>query len=276
MRLRLLSVLIGVGLVGCGSGDFKDPSLLNELRLLALVVDTPEVAPGVVVNVTPFVSDVNGGGRSLAYSVEACADPGLALGADVSCEGRPDRVVLATNAALPLAGPNYTGDAPTFAVTVPANLLDNRPPHVQANGFAYLVFYTITASDGAKVTGFKRIFASTRPTKNQNPSITTVTAAGAALGALPTTTTALRAEVPASSKENFTVLNPDGSSIPGAEDPLVSWYVTDGKLDPARSASDDASDWTPPGTPPTGRNVLLVAVVRDRRGGDAVFRYVFP
>jgi hypothetical protein len=277
MRIRmLLFVPLLVSVVGCDRSNLKDPSLLTELRLLALVADTPEVAPGTVVNVTPFVSDVNGGGRALTYSVEACVDPGLAVGVRPSCTGRPDRVVIATDVPLPLAGPNYTGNAPTFAVTVPANVLDNRPPTVQANGLAYLVFYAVRAADGAAVRGFKRVFASTRPVKNQNPVITTVTAGGAALAGLPSASTTLRVDVPAVSKETFTQLNVDGSTIQRTEDPLVSWFVTDGELDPTRSAVDDSVEWTPPTTVPTGRNVLLVAVVRDRRGGDAVFSYAFP
>lgn len=270
------ALVILVVLAGCDRSDLKDQSLLTELRVLAVVLDTPEVSPGAVVNVTPFVSDVNGGGRALTYSAEGCVDPGLAVGADFTCVGRPDRVTLATDQPLPLAGPNYTGNAPTFAVTVPNTILDNRGPIVANNGYAYLVFYTVKAPNGANVRVLKRIFASTRTVKNTNPAITGATADGNPLGALPTTTTALKLTLTAGSKESYTFLDSNGQSVAKTEDLLVSWFVTDGELDPIQEDSDEAIDWGPPGAAPTGRNIVLVAVVRDRRGGDAVFSYAFP
>lgn len=263
-------------LASCGRSDLKDVALLGDLRVLAMVINTPEVAPGATVNVTPFVTDLNGGGRTLTYSAESCIDPGLANGAELTCAGRPDRLILATDVALPLAGPNYTDVAPTLAVTVPANILDNRGPIVAANGYAYLVFYTVKAADGATARAFKRIFASTRTPKNQNPTIAGLTIDGAAPTTLPTGAPKLLLSLAPGSIETFTQLDTTGAPLSKTEEPLVSWYVTDGELERAQDIVTESIEWTTPTSAPAGRNVQLIAVVRDRRGGDAVFRYAFP
>ncbi len=41
--------LVLLALAGCDRSELKDVSLLGDLRVLAIVVDTPEVAPGTVV-----------------------------------------------------------------------------------------------------------------------------------------------------------------------------------------------------------------------------------
>lgn len=273
MRWWLLPLAM---LAGCDRSEFKDVSVLGDLRVLAMPIDAPEVAPGTTVNVTPFVTDLKGGGRALSYSAEGCVDPGLSVGAELTCAGRPDRLVIATDVALPLAAPDYTGSAPTFAVTIPANILDNQPATVQANGYAYLLFYTVKAADGASVRAFKRIFASTKSPKNTNPVVSAVTGDGAPLGALPTALTKLEVTLTPASFESYPQLDVDGRPVTKNEDPLVSWFVSDGTVDPIQDAVKEAVSWQPPTAAPAGRPVLLVAVVRDRRGGDAVFRYAFP
>ena len=62
---------------------------------------------------TPLISDLNGSGRALTYTIRTCTDFGIDLGATPSCDSRPDLVVVANNQPLTgLTAPTYTGTSP--------------------------------------------------------------------------------------------------------------------------------------------------------------------
>ncbi len=264
--MRILFLLL-LALAGCSGDDIKDYYRLGELRILSMQADTPEVAPGGSANVTPLVSDLNGGGRALTYSAEACVDPGIDLGNPPTCAIRPDRVVLATNAPLPLPGPEYTANGPAIAVTVPATILAGRPPQDLNNGVAYLLFYTVTAADGATTTAFKRILVSTRAPKNTNPTITALRGDGVAFTTLPANPVDLSIQIAPGSAETYVLMASDGTTSSVTEDLLSTFFISDGSLDNERSRGEEAVRWAPTGQP-AGRRIVVVGVVRDRRGGE--------
>jgi len=68
-----------------------------------------------------------------------------------------------------------------------------------------------------------------------------------------------------------TRLFPDGSRSTDTESLVVSWFVTSGSLDRQKSAAAQDNPWDAPAAAPAGQNVLVVAVVRDQRGGEAHF-----
>ena len=47
---------------GCTSNDLPIYSHLDSLRVIALIADQPEVAPGTTVTITPYMSDATGAG----------------------------------------------------------------------------------------------------------------------------------------------------------------------------------------------------------------------
>lgn len=268
IRRTLILSLLPVSL-SCGGGDFPKYYQLGDLRILAITAPTPEVAPGTTVTLTPYISDLNGAGRTIAYSAEACTDPGVAFGAEPSCAKATDRVSLGTGNLAGLAGPNYTGAVTTFNVTVPASILTGRSAIDAHNGVAYLFVLTLTPSGSKSVTSFKRLIASSKATKNSNPTLSDILANGSSLAALPATNSTLAPSIAAGSSESYTWQSLTGST-PQSEVLSMSWFTSDGTLDKSRTTSTESNGWKPPGTAPAGRNVLLIGVLRDDRGGSAI------
>lgn len=265
-----LVYLAAIGLLiltSCSGDDFPKYYKLGTLRVLTLVANNPEVAVGATVTITPVVSDIEGAGRTLTYEASACPDLGVAFGAEPTCEGNPLKVSLGTGNVTGLAGPNYTGATNTFNVTVPATTLLGRTTADQYNGVAYLFVYKVTAPDGTNVRAFRRIIASSRATKNTNPTLTQILSNGSALAALPAGDVSLSADYTAGSIESYQVQLSDGTLNSKAESLTTTWFVSDGKVQYTRTIGGESTKFTPPSAAPAGRNVLVIGVIRDARGG---------
>lgn len=274
MRWPLLFVLFVLLIPGCGGDNFKKVYLLENLRVLSLAANLPEVNAGGSVTITPFISDRTGAGRSLSYRVIGCSDPGVTFGSDYSCEGQADRQEWVPLTAIPaLAAPFYSEAAPSFSITVPATILDGRSTDDQFNGVAYLVFYEVVAGDET-VTALKRIFASSRGTKNTNPVPTSVLADGSTLSGRPQGQVTLTVDTPATQFEDYQISNL-GQPVSQKEDLLYSWYVSDGELTEERSSATKETKWTPADPIPAVGQTLLILVTRDRRGGESVQRWTY-
>lgn len=264
---------------GCADKTLPLSSRLDRLRVLALVANQPEVAPGATVTITPHISDVYGVGRALTFTAEACIDPGVGLGAEPSCAGNPTRVPLAADQAVTaITGPNYTGAADTFTTTVPADavIFAGRSAKEQFNGVAWLITYELKAAAGASgpsssVKAFKRLVVSgaAKTAKNQNPVINDIFASGSSLTALPGAAVNLTADLGAGSQESYEA-DTGTARTTRTESITTSWYISDGDLKFERTQASGATEWTPPGGAPGARNVLVIAVTRDDRGGVAV------
>jgi hypothetical protein len=83
---------------GCGGEKMPKYSILQSLRVIGLLTNPPEVDfDGVstftpsTFTLTPVISDLYGGTRSLRYNLYHCIDPGVGLGAIPSCTGNPTR-----------------------------------------------------------------------------------------------------------------------------------------------------------------------------------------
>jgi hypothetical protein len=279
MRCLVAALLLLAGLSGCSSPNLPDYVQLGDLRILALdtvAPSQPEVNPGTSVTLQPIVSDLNGGGRALSFTVETCPDPGISYGATPTCQGTPD--YQTTPAPITLTGvPNgtYTGLAPQFSITVPSTVLTGQSPVAQFNGVAYLVFYTVTASDGTTVQSFRRIIASApgKTTKDSDPVITGVTGNGNALSTtavntMPTIPLDLAITYDPNATTTYQTMQSDGSLVSAVESFTTTWFFSDGSLDYDRSVGTGTDNWTPPSPPPAGRAAIFVVVTRDGRGGE--------
>jgi hypothetical protein len=262
---------------GCGESGLPKSWKLDRLRVLALVANTPEVNPGATVTITPWVSDVQGVGRSLTYTAESCIDPGVSFGAEPTCQGNPSRVEIVKDAPITtLTAPSYTGAADTFSVVVPLSpiIFAGRNEVDQWNGVPYLVLYSLRTAEGVVIRSFRRILVSTptKPTKNQNPQIQNQTTNDVVLtaGALvPGQATSLRVTLGAVGAETFVARRTDGSSVQSVEDLTVAWYSPEGSLKRTNVAQADPVEYTPT-TLPELSYTLIVSVLRDGRGGSAV------
>jgi len=269
MRCFLFISATAILFGGCGQVeiDFFD---LGEFRVMALVADTPEVDANTVntVNITPWISDVDAGGRLVEVSILACLDPGIALGAAPLCnrlDALTQEITYTPFSTTALAGQNYTGAMPSFQVTVPSNLASALPSDVQYNGVDYLISMAFTAG-GESIQTFKRIRVSVRPTPNQNPALQDILVDGSATqvpveGSVVTYTLA-------NPPETFDEIGQSGNNIGLEESYLATWFVLGGTLSLSRSGGEDKADFQTGEDPSIAP--MIVAVLRDGRGGTDV------
>ncbi len=265
MKVRNLSLLLLLT-VGC-STNLPNPQLLDRLRVLAIVTDTPEVLPGAAVSLQLLVSDVRGGGRALSYTAEACTDPGLAYGVEPSCDHDAAKQTLAST-AIALTPPQYTDLIPAFSVAVPSDLPD------PFNGANYLVLVTVTSSDGEDTSAYRRIRVSgaTKTPKNQNPSLTGFAAEDGItpIATLPTVQTKLRATPSPTATETYSYLKPDGSFETRTENTTLRWYASTGGLDANILTPTSPVEFTPSSN--LNYAPFIITIISDERGGTSFLR----
>ncbi len=255
-------------LSSCGETEFKKIELLEGFRILAITTATPEVNPGdSVSDIQVFFSDPQGAGRLISGTTVSCLDPGIAFGAEVSCDHDPMSVagIYNIDTALDDDTPGlFTGLASaTASVTVPATILLGRSATDQNNGVGYIIIFTFDVA-GQEVKAFKRILASTRSTKNLNPGNPTPSTAelnGGAM-ALPNTDDVFR--VLSTTEENYDYITTDNITENRTERFQVAWYISAGELNFAKSNVSENVKFIEE-TPPT--SLTVISVIRDERGG---------
>jgi hypothetical protein len=275
--------LLGVFLlVACSKDDFPQFTKLDRLRIMALVVDTPEVqnpAAGTTnVNLDVYLSDLNGTGN-VSIDVQSCLDPGVSLGAAPSCVGAfyasaVQNVSVTAPAGQPagtFGSPERTGKPSTGSISVglqiPAGLLSAFSSALQYNGVPYLI--TVTATRGAEtVRTFKRVLMSTK-TANANPVLADLLSNGASLAALPVADVELSFTA-TGTPESYQFMNTEGVLKPQTEVYETTWFITDGEIENPRTQLGQTITWKVPGAAPAGRQSVVVGVLRDGRGGTNV------
>lgn len=269
---NLVFILIIPMLLSCSNEGLPKYYKLDRLRILALTVNTPEVqkstaAETLTFQIAPFVSDIGGAGN-IDLTIQSCLDPGVNIGADPTCEGRPD--MASQSATISFADNERTGStaAPiNVSINVPENFLAAYSPTLQHNGVAYLI--TVQAVRGSdSVKSFRRVLLSTK-TPNQNPILSDILGAGASLAALPLSKTNLSFSI-TGSPESYEFKTTEGDLKALTEVFETTWFVSDGDLEVSRTFINETTEWTPPSAAPIGRSVVVVGVLRDRRGGVSV------
>lgn len=282
MKHILLSLFV-ITQLGCSEDKLPKYVELNSLRVLALVVDTPEVAPGATVTLTPAVSDINGSG-GLMFTAEACVDPGVYFGVEPACTATMTGYQsLGVNVPLttPTVANNYTGAANSFTVTVPSSstIFANKNTRDQYNGVAYLVTYTLDSGDGRRVKSFRRISVvntALRPTLNSNPTVADILSNGTSLTTYPAGQTVTLSAQISSTPEIYSVMNTEGGLKSITETHQTTWFISDGSLKYYRTLSTDGNEYAAVATAPSTRKAFIISVTRDGRGGMAVVTKAFP
>lgn len=268
-HLILISLFL---LSACGGDDFRKVERLEGFRILGVYSPTPEVAPGVGVtaNLQLIVSDVNGGGRAINGTTQACIDPGISLGAEVSCDHDPatqNGTYTINTAGLDL----FTGlNADVETVNIPDTILVGRSARDQFNGVGFIVIFRFNV-DGKEVTAFKRISVTNRGSVNQNPSGSALQVNGAAVSTIPLDGDEL--SVTTSNPETYAFRNVDGSTETRTEQFQVAWYVSTGRFDKPKTDIDDKVEYQGKAT---GNPSLFFIIVRDERGGINLVSEYFP
>lgn len=276
-------VLFSFFMSSCSKDNLPKYVELHELRVLGLIASSPEVDAGGSTTITPLISDVTET-TSLSYEAVGCIEPALGLGAEPTCDGNSTAVALQSgvlNSGNMVAAKGFTGTATSFSVTTPGAgvMFAQRSSQDQFNGLSYLVTYKVTNSAGQTVKSFKRILVSTRAAgnKNNNPVVNGILANGSSL----TTTLpagqalSINLNLGTPAAESYSVQKTDGSQENRSEELLTTWFITDGELKYYRSTGNEINTWTAPGAQPTGRDVYLLSVTRDGRGGLAFQKNCF-
>lgn len=275
-------------LLSCSESKLPKSSNLDRLRVLSLISEEnagggqtyAEYAPGSVVTIKPLVSDLLGSGN-LSYEAKACVDPGVAFGAEPSCEGNPTLVDVSAGAQPITMGSltDRTGLANSFNVTIPSStiMFAGRSVQDQFNGVSYLVTYKLIRASGEAQIAFKRLVVSNRGTRNKNPILSDVLSQGASLSALPVGVTVnLSIAVGAIGAESYQVLKSDGTYDNRTENLVTSWFISDGEVKFLRTTSFDSTEYKGPEAAPTSRKAFIIALTRDERGGASVLIKSFP
>ncbi len=271
-------VLLVVGMLafnGCGSDDLPEYRKLEGLRVLAMIASSPEVTAGATVTVTPLISDINGAGRTLQYEAFGCVDPGVGLGAAPNCDGNPTRTTIGSGSVTGLAAPGYTGlVTSTLSVTVPASavIFAGRNEQDQFNGVAYIVSYKISAASGESVMSIKRVIASTRATKNTNPTLNSgaeITSDGAPFSGYPTGGVDMRPGITAGSMESYSVQASATDFRNESEQLRATWFASVGTISSTPTDPATSTRYSPVIPKPAGVTPVFVLVVHDGRGGAA-------
>lgn len=264
----------------CSDNDFKVYVELKDLRILALVANDgsnkAEVSPGSSVTITPWISDINETSQ-LTYTWQGCIDPGLNFGVEPSCDQSSLATPITTGTISTLtAAQLFTGAADSFVVTIPSNLLVTATTQQKNNGLNYIVTYSLSNSAGLNVKSFKRIVVSdsSKVNKNSNPVLNSILANDVTLTTLSANSSFnLRIDYPSSSRESYNVLNEKNEIRTETEELQTTWFYTDGEAKYFRTINTDLNTYTTPATYPN-RDSLLVAVIRDDRGGTFVQKFL--
>jgi hypothetical protein len=312
-------LLLTLFLQACSSDTMARYNIIQGLRTLALIADQPEIGfDGTTftpssVNITPVISDLYGGNRSLAYRVYWCLDPGIGLGATPTCDSNPSLVQDASLQNISLSAPSGTFSSPNFTGAIaPINIPLNAAfmgasafalysakyfsltPAQLYNGYSILVFFELfpTSDPSLKVTTFKRIVFSgaVKTSKNQNPTGLEIRLDGSEIASLPTIEKSLEAHLPSSAAEAWSLMNSGGSLEAQTEKLETTWFLTgpsdikcsntktctpDGLLSLSRSVPGELNLFRPPQVAtPVDRGRILIGIARDDRGGSMMKRYV--
>ncbi len=265
MKVLILSCVF-LSLLSCGDDGFKKYEKLEEFRVLGIVADTPEVNDtNAVVTLTPIVSDISNQGREVTVTINACVDPGVSRGADVSCEGgklTQDVVYNSGNAVdlnATLGATLYTGAMPNVSLTLPSEILAEKTVFEQYNGVDYLVIFDFKFGGESLVKSIKRIRISSRPIKNSNPVLGTV-------GGLSLSSSEQVLEVEnSSSKETFDFYSLSGNLEQKDEVMYLTWFTSSGEINNSQVYVNENSELSFDSSLPS--EAVVVVLLRDGRGG---------
>ncbi|MEZ4819248.1 MAG: hypothetical protein R3A45_04895 [Bdellovibrionota bacterium] len=268
---RRFCYFIMLALIGCDqvSIDFFD---LGAFRVMALVVDQPEVDGSVntTVTITPWISDIQAGGRSVALDILACPDPGIALGQDPTCDQSLASTQIVSYADFDTsawAAQNYTGALPAFNVMIPAGLLVGLSSMQQFNGIDYIVSIVFTVGEDV-ISGFKRIKVSSNPAPNLNPKMERIDVNGSDTATAEDGAMVTYQIVPGFEAEDFQRFDQDGDLVDATEEYIVTWFVYSGTLSLSRSEPEDKAVFQD--DQDNSDIPIIVGVLRDGRGGADV------
>ena len=260
--------------ISCGNDKLKKVETLDSFRVLAIESATPsEIATpeltqgdGLKVKARAFISDVNGGGRTVSAVVDGCIDPGISLGAEVTCEGNPSKVSASYSvdtSTLPNLNSGWGGYS--AALAIPNSIFIGRSEREKYNGVPYIIIFNFSV-DNTVIKSFKRILITNRTTLNSNPTLTAFLLNNSTL-AKPNLNDYLSASF--SGSENYNFILADNTVENRNETLTMAWYVSSGELNISKASASESVQYK---SSPPSSSLLIIGVLRDERGGVAVYQ----
>jgi hypothetical protein len=261
--LLLLQFLL---LISCGDDKLKKVETLNSFRVLAIESASPELtqSAGLSVTVRPYVSDINGNGRIINAVIDGCIDPGISLGAEVTCDENASKVSVnysINTSTLPKLNSGWGSYSAGLAI--PDMIFTNKSNRDKYNGVPYIVIFNFTV-DGVIFKSFKRILITSRTSLNSNPALNGLLLNSSTL-AKPNLNDYLSATV--SGVENYDFVLVDGTVENRNETLTMAWYVSSGELDISKANASESVKYK---SNQSSSPLLIVGVLRDERGGVSV------
>ena len=285
---------------GCVIGGDKYPRprdlspawLVDRPRVLAVVAEPPEIRPGQRASFSAVVPTPGDTSTWVKIWLACPVDDG---GIGFGCVTDFSALDLETATPEQLAELGFVGIEPGLppAYVAPVDLLDGLDPEERAEG--RYVNVQVTALPEAVVddpdalaeldfnaieAAYNRLVVSEAATPNHHPQFDRflvdrlVVPVGVAVEVDAGQTYDLGVTLRDGAREQYQFINADGVVEERVEEPYVTWYTTDGEmlesytLYPYLEAS-----WTAPEA--GGTTGTWYAVLRDRRGGQAVFEQAF-
>jgi hypothetical protein len=280
--LGRLSLVIGlVPAIGIASGcddGFSPPSYLDNLRVLALVADPPEIGPGETARLTPhlFVPD---GEQVVAQSWSFCPfSLGAATGFSCAVEACQVSLEPGDDSSVQVNPLALTSSCASRLGQVGAALPDLRQiPTEIPEQLEVTVGYSVRTAGGFSREAVARIPFWTRMApqrRNRLPVIQRIEVEGISVAegeeapaARPEEVRSIRVLVDPASMDRFI----DEAGRERLEEPIISFYATAGRFEDDLGAGLDLSvPWRAEQLEPGQRVAELYVVVRDLRGGQAV------
>ncbi len=309
MRAALISALVLAS--SCGV-QFTPETLVDSLRILSIVSDPPEVAPGAPSNLTVLFGDPTRVGQPNTIIWVGCEpdpqDLNRSACNDASILVKPTLITQYPE-GLKLLGFGskntaiYASSPTVFDVLAPEDgvrqngsvgqvmaIVIAEEVNLSAMGDELTdVFRRIENKETPAAIGLTRIVVSQKAQKNQNPTIKNLTfdgsplPLGARLQVRPGQEVALGLEVPEASRERYTEVQPTGP-VEKQEVVVGAWYSSNGRFSRERFdvTSTDSTTFFAPGSTkfpedpvPERRTGQLWLVVRDNRGAQDFEQFRF-
>lgn len=294
-RLATAALTLCVLLTGCDGFGLDPPTIVRTPRILAIVADPPESAPGTDIHLSAMTFDPEG--RALTHRWRACLSPfRLARASGLPVE------VPASDRCTPLDGsPDamLSGEATTEVIETLEDLaaLGGFPAEglaaiVDTAGLAFIVELDVLSPEGeVLVSGYKRVALTRRPMPTTNPPpisfmvgetlvepdvtlpFTCVPASGTPMRVAAGERIELVPVFPEDGEtwlESFLVFDYSGGITPGTENAYYSFYATGGGISEGTTRPPNReSEWGVPQEP--GEHSLFF-VTRDGHLGTTACR----
>ncbi|NOY24967.1 MAG: hypothetical protein GXP62_03755 [Oligoflexia bacterium] len=299
------TALATIALLGtaCGSQGLSQAWQLDRLRILAVRAEPAEPRPGDDVSFEALYYVPDGGNIALslwfACLPQAADDFGCTMDSSVDSSALSDLAGIDPETMTPkeqaalyqqLIDAGLIGAEPFMAPTwtAPADALDGLNDTARLEGVSAVVNITAIpdSSTGADDTelAYKRLPISEASTPNHNPDITGFTIdgepvkPGGQIDRIWGQDVQIEPILADDAIETYLYRTADGTDEQRQEEPYVTWYAEDGSFDqPYGLYPYLTATWSPPlpqsaqAAPPfisdEVREITLIAVARDRRGG---------